>query len=141
MMRHQLGGHFLLSASGANVPGAGNARMQIHVDQAFAPTPFADQPLVSHIVWMIDEFTMVLDGRLWHQTGSNQTQQDRVAIFNYYCRSWVRCAENWELHLAPHVWEAASPALRRLFGHDGNPMLPSGEVRRPKPAGVTPDKA
>jgi ectoine hydroxylase-related dioxygenase (phytanoyl-CoA dioxygenase family) len=73
---------------------------------------------------------LILDGRLWHQTGSNQTQKDRVAIFNYYSRSWVRTVENWQLHLSPQVLSEASPTLRQLFGYDGNPLLPGGDRRR-----------
>jgi ectoine hydroxylase-related dioxygenase (phytanoyl-CoA dioxygenase family) len=77
---------------------------------------------------------MVFEGRLWHQTGANITENEyRHGILNYYCRGFVRQQQNFFLELRPEVIDSASSALRRLLGwenyfslglHDGLPAMP-----------------
>jgi ectoine hydroxylase-related dioxygenase (phytanoyl-CoA dioxygenase family) len=77
---------------------------------------------------------MIFDGRLWHQTGANVTENEyRHGILNYYCRGFVRQQQNFFLELRSEVIESASPVLRRLLGwenyfslglHDGLPEMP-----------------
>ena len=62
---------------------------------------------------------MVFDGRLWHQTGANVTQDfRRHGILAYYCRPFLRQQENWFVSLKPEVLEKATPALRHMLGWD-----------------------
>jgi ectoine hydroxylase-related dioxygenase (phytanoyl-CoA dioxygenase family) len=62
---------------------------------------------------------MVFDGRLWHQTGANVTEDERrFGILAYYCRPFLRSQENWFVSLKPDVLEAAPPRLRQMLGWD-----------------------
>lgn len=61
---------------------------------------------------------MVFEGRLWHQTGANVTQdQRRYGILAYYCRPFMRTQESWHLSIDPAVLDA-HPELRPLLGYD-----------------------
>ena len=51
-----LGQPFLLSNIDANIAGPGGPPMFLHADQSFVPPPW-HQPLVSNIMWMLDDFT------------------------------------------------------------------------------------
>lgn len=47
---------------------------------------------------------MVMDGRVWHQSGVNTTTDvHRAAMFGYYVRSWLRPQMNWNASLDPEV--------------------------------------
>lgn len=60
---------------------------------------------------------MVFDGRLWHQTGANVTENEsRRGILNYYCRGYMRQQQNFFLGLNRDVLDNASPVMRRLLG-------------------------
>lgn len=61
---------------------------------------------------------MIFDGRLWHQTGANRTDQQRHGILNYYCRGFVRQQQNYFTGLDPAVYRRATPELRRLLGFE-----------------------
>ena len=61
---------------------------------------------------------LFFDGRLWHGTGANTTDQLRRAVFAYYCQPWLRAQEVHPASLDPEVVAAASPVLRRLTGFD-----------------------
>ena len=62
---------------------------------------------------------MVFDGRLWHQTGANVTENERrPGILSYYCRPFMRQQENWFLSLKPEVLASAPPQLRQLLGYE-----------------------
>ena len=60
---------------------------------------------------------VVFDSRVWHQTGSNRTaDQRRGAAFGWYTRPIYRTQENWFLSLDPSVRESASDELLVLLG-------------------------
>ena len=62
---------------------------------------------------------MVFDGRLWHQTGSNTTKDERRhGILAYYCRPFMRQQENWFLSIDPAALDAADPKLKHMLGYD-----------------------
>jgi len=82
---------------------------------------------------------LVFDGRLWHGTGPNRTQnQQRHAILQYCCRGYIRQQENFFLGLARDVFDHESEEfLGRLgfriwggLGRTGDPtqkgILPYG---------------
>jgi ectoine hydroxylase-related dioxygenase (phytanoyl-CoA dioxygenase family) len=59
---------------------------------------------------------LVFDGRIWHGTGRNVTDEPRYAILSYHCRPWVRQQENHFLALPPDVAASCSDALRARLG-------------------------
>ncbi|HTO55004.1 MAG TPA: phytanoyl-CoA dioxygenase family protein [Myxococcota bacterium] len=61
---------------------------------------------------------VVMEGRLWHQTGNNRTQSERrAAIFGFYTIPIYRTQENWFLSLNPSVHRYASDTLLTLLGY------------------------
>ena len=57
---------------------------------------------------------VVMEGRLWHQTGNNRTRDEkRGAIFGFYTLPIYRTQENWFLSLNPSVPRYASETLLR----------------------------
>jgi len=71
---------------------------------------------------------MVMDGRLWHQTGENRTASThRAALFGYYVQPWIRPQMNWNAVLAPEVAASFDPAFREMLGLDhGLTDIPTG---------------
>jgi fumagillin biosynthesis dioxygenase len=60
---------------------------------------------------------IVMDGRLWHTSGSNRTaDQTRAMMFAYYSRSFIRTQANWHELLQPHVVAALDDRQRQVFG-------------------------
>lgn len=67
---------------------------------------------------------LALDGRTWHGTGANVSQDARrMGILAYYCRPWIRQQENMTLSMAPAVRDGLSPQRRALFGLDFHEYL------------------
>ena len=61
---------------------------------------------------------VVMEGRLWHQTGNNRTRDERrAAIFGFYTIPIYRTQENWFLSLNPSVHRYASETLLVLLGY------------------------
>ena len=71
---------------------------------------------------------MVMDGRLWHQTGENRTGSvHRAALFGYYVQPWIRPQINWNAALPPDVAAGFDPAFREMLGLDhGLTAIPTG---------------
>ena len=59
---------------------------------------------------------MFFEGRLWHGTGSNITDQPRLGILLTFCGPQFRPAENYTVAVAPEVIADASPLMRALLG-------------------------
>lgn len=60
---------------------------------------------------------IVMDGRLWHTSGSNVTRNsDRALLFAYYSRSFIRPQANWHEVLRSEVIGRLSAEQRNLFG-------------------------
>lgn len=59
---------------------------------------------------------LIFDGRIWHGTGANATDEPRYALLATYCRPWVRQFENFGLSLDDATLAACSPTLRKLLG-------------------------
>ncbi|MCA1298560.1 phytanoyl-CoA dioxygenase family protein [Stappia indica] len=60
-----------------------------------------------------------MDGRVWHGTGSNLTQDmPRRGIFAYYCRPYIRQQENFTRSLRRELLAELSDTQRRLLGFD-----------------------
>ena len=58
----------------------------------------------------------IFDGRTWHSTGLNVTDQPRVGINTGFCAPQFRQQENFQLGTAPEVLEEASNELLALLG-------------------------
>lgn len=61
---------------------------------------------------------MVMDGRLWHQTGANRTAgATRAALFGYYVLRWLRPQINWNAALWPETVARLDSAFLHLLGY------------------------
>ena len=80
---------------------------------------------------------MVMDGRLWHQTGANQTSaQQRAALFGYYVLRWIRPQMSWNTTLWPETIDKLEPEFLDLLGfYTGNVeyQIPHGSKANIKP--------
>jgi len=84
---------------------------------------------------------LVMDGRLWHQTGANRSKDDqRAALFGYYVKRWLRPQINWTAALWPETVATLSTAFLDLLGYySGNveTQVPNGKrARIPMPEGL-----
>lgn len=59
---------------------------------------------------------IVFDGRIWHGTGMNVTDQARIGLLATFCRPFVRQFENFALTLPAHQRRNMSPRLLSLLG-------------------------
>jgi ectoine hydroxylase-related dioxygenase (phytanoyl-CoA dioxygenase family) len=77
---------------------------------------------------------VVLDGRVWHQTGANRTHSgQRAALFGYYALRWLRPQINWNTALWSETVAGLEPSfLHRLGYYTGNTefQVPNG-IRAP----------
>ena len=73
---------------------------------------------------------MVMDGRLWHQTGENRTESfHRAALFGYYVQPWIRPQINWNSSLPPEVQAGFDADFRTMLGLDfGLTEIPTGQA-------------
>lgn len=84
---------------------------------------------------------LVMDGRLWHQTGANRSKAtERAALFGYYVKRWLRPQINWTAALWPETVATLTPAFLDLLGYySGNveTQVPNGRrARLPMPPGL-----
>jgi ectoine hydroxylase-related dioxygenase (phytanoyl-CoA dioxygenase family) len=80
---------------------------------------------------------LLFDGRTWHGTGANQTDEPRSALLVTFCRPWVRQIENFGLSLDNAILKTCSPTLRRLLGFKRWSVFGMVETRRVNTAGLT----
>ncbi len=60
---------------------------------------------------------VVMDGRLWHTSGNNVTQNaERALLFGYYTASFLRPQVNWNASLSEATQANLTPELSRLLG-------------------------
>jgi ectoine hydroxylase-related dioxygenase (phytanoyl-CoA dioxygenase family) len=60
---------------------------------------------------------IVMDGRLWHTSGRNETaDEERALLFAYYTRDFIRPQVNWNVVLSPEVQAGLDPALHHWLG-------------------------
>jgi len=64
---------------------------------------------------------VAMDGRVWHTSGANITEdQDRALLFGYYSSAFLRPQVNWNAVLSPQVQSIVGPDLRRWLGLDAD---------------------
>jgi ectoine hydroxylase-related dioxygenase (phytanoyl-CoA dioxygenase family) len=61
---------------------------------------------------------LVFDGRVWHGTGANVSDDRRHGILAYYSVPWLRQQENHTVSVSDEVVASMTPTLRRLIGFD-----------------------
>ncbi|KAL8877066.1 MAG: hypothetical protein Q9192_008747, partial [Flavoplaca navasiana] len=60
---------------------------------------------------------VVIDGRLWHTSGSNVTKDEDLAIlFTYHSAPYMRQLVNWSAKLPKELQETLSPDLKEMLG-------------------------
>lgn len=60
---------------------------------------------------------VIIDGRLWHTSGSNVTKdEDRAILFAYYSAPYMRQLVNWSAKLPKELQETLSPKLKEMLG-------------------------
>lgn len=59
---------------------------------------------------------LVFDGRLWHGTGANTANTDRVGVLVTFCGPQFRQQENQTLAVDPALWEELSDKLKARLG-------------------------
>ena len=60
---------------------------------------------------------LVMDGRVWHTSGSNITKdQDRALLFGYYTAGFMRQQVNWTAKLPKEIQDTLSPQLKEWLG-------------------------
>ncbi|KAI4230031.1 MAG: hypothetical protein L6R36_000410 [Xanthoria steineri] len=73
---------------------------------------------------------VVLDGRLWHTSGSNVTKdEDRAILFAYYSAPYMRQLVNWTAKLPKDLQKTLSPELKELFGLSHIGYVVYGDLR------------
>jgi ectoine hydroxylase-related dioxygenase (phytanoyl-CoA dioxygenase family) len=81
---------------------------------------------------------IVMEGRVWHTSGSNVTaDEDRALLFGYYTKPFLRPQWNFTASLSDARKAAATPELRYRLGLDVtlnmafNDVFGAGETSRP----------
>ena len=64
---------------------------------------------------------MIMNGGIWHRTGENRTEKERVALLGYFCRSFMKPQQNHLKIVRPEVFKRATPKLKQLLGCDSQP--------------------
>ena len=60
---------------------------------------------------------IVMDGRVWHTSGQNVTQdRDRALLFGYYTAPFLRQQVNWTKKLSKEVQDSMSPEFQERLG-------------------------
>ena len=76
---------------------------------------------------------IIMDGRLWHTSGENVTEnEERAIVFGYYSAAFLRPQVDWNVLLAESTQRNLSPQTRRWLGLNGTAnMLSVDFVERP----------
>ena len=80
------------------------------------PTPADDKPDDVVSAHAPAGSALIIDGRLWHGTGANRTDGDRLVALTTFCGPQFRPQENYTLGVAEHVLREADSHLRGLLG-------------------------
>ena len=80
---------------------------------------------------------LVMDGRVWHQTGENRSADcQRAALFGYYVLRWIRPQINWNAALWPEIVAGLDADFLHLLGYySGNVefQVPNGQRAQVRP--------
>ena len=131
-----LGEDYIVSNFTANIARPGSRSMVVHSDlAAVAPEPWT-APQSANVIWCVTDVPadpmaamvpleasagsiIVMEGRVWHTSGSNVTaDEDRALLFGYYTKPFLRPQWNFTASLAPERQAGMSPILRYRLGLD-----------------------
>ncbi|KAG6355435.1 hypothetical protein INS49_003397 [Diaporthe citri] len=60
---------------------------------------------------------IMMDGRVWHTSGSNTTKdQDRALLFGYYTKGFMRQQVNWTAKLSKDIQDTLTPEQKQWLG-------------------------
>ena len=59
---------------------------------------------------------VVMDGRVWHTSGQNISQEDRALLFGYYTAPFLRQQVNWAVKLDDATKQELSPKMQEWLG-------------------------
>lgn len=66
---------------------------------------------------------VVMDGKVWHTSGENISQEDRALLFGYYTAPFLRQQVNWTAKLDEATKEELSPKMKEWLGLNVNANL------------------
>lgn len=66
---------------------------------------------------------LVMDGRVWHTSGKNISQEDRALLFGYYTVPFLRQQVNWNAKLDESTKQELSPDMKEWLGLNVNANL------------------
>ncbi len=88
---------------------------------------------------------MIMDGRLWHQTGRNRSSHgQRAALFGYYVLRWLRAQVSWNTALWPQTVASLDSDFLHLLGYyTGNVefQIPHGRRAAARPPAALSQRA
>lgn len=61
---------------------------------------------------------VVFHGATWHGSGANHTEQERMILLGFFCRSFVKPQQDQFKLARPEVVARATPTLKRLLGFE-----------------------
>jgi ectoine hydroxylase-related dioxygenase (phytanoyl-CoA dioxygenase family) len=64
---------------------------------------------------------MITNGGIWHSSGANCSEGDRVALLGFFCRAVLKPQQDHLKIVSQEVVERATPTLKRLLGYDSQP--------------------
>jgi len=72
----------------------------------------------------------LFNGAVWHSAGGNKTDQPRIALICFCCRSFIKPMFDFVHHLKPEVINRATPEMRRIYGFDSQSKPPDRPQRQ-----------
>jgi ectoine hydroxylase-related dioxygenase (phytanoyl-CoA dioxygenase family) len=66
---------------------------------------------------------VIFHGATWHGNGANCSDQERMILLGFFCRSFIKTQQDNFKLATPKVVERATPTLKRLLGFDSQPGL------------------
>jgi ectoine hydroxylase-related dioxygenase (phytanoyl-CoA dioxygenase family) len=64
---------------------------------------------------------IIVHGHIWHSSGENRTDQSRVGLLGFFCRSFMKPQQDHLKIVSQAVIDRASPTLQRLLGLNSQP--------------------
>ena len=72
----------------------------------------------------------LFNGAIWHSAGANKTDQPRICLICFCCRSFIKPMFDFVHYLKPEVIERATPEMQRIYGFDSQPKPPDAPKRK-----------
>lgn len=61
---------------------------------------------------------VIIHGATWHSSGANRTEEERMILLGFFCRSFMKPQQDQFRLASPEVVERATPTLKRLMGFE-----------------------